>query len=196
VDNVPVNSAMTKSEREELCKLIRRREKIEKTATEQRSAELLADFERQLASIYKWDQQETWRAAKEAADQAVAEANALIATRCRELGIPKEFAPCLSMHWHGRGENGWQDRRAELRRVAQTRIAAMERAAWTQIEKRSVELQEQAVVGALQSDAAQSFLAKLPTVESLMPAIPALELFKLEESLDRQKRLERSRYDA
>lgn len=44
---------MTLRERQDLCALIRRREKLAKTETEQKAAELVADFERQLASVAK-----------------------------------------------------------------------------------------------------------------------------------------------
>ena len=43
-----------------------------KTAASQHSAELLADFEQQLASIYSWDQDGVWKQAPVAAAAAVA----------------------------------------------------------------------------------------------------------------------------
>ena len=43
-------SMMNKSEREDLLRLIRQREKVLKSAARQRSAELLADFENQMGS--------------------------------------------------------------------------------------------------------------------------------------------------
>ena len=166
-------TAMTKAERSDLCALIRRREKLEKTAASQRSAELLADFERQLASIYKFDNDEPWRTARAAAERAVEQAQVSIADRCKELGIPKEFAPGLSMGWYGRGENASRDRRAELRKVAETRLAAMEKAARTKIEMRSIELQEEIIRGGLLSADGQSFLSQLPRVETLMLPLDA-----------------------
>jgi hypothetical protein len=173
-------TGMAKAERADLLVLLRRREKVEKTAAVQRSAELLADFERQMASIYQWDQDEIWAAAKRAAAQATQEAAAAIAARCVELGIPQQFAPGVCLAWRERGENAVAERRAELRRVAQTRIAAIEKAALTEIERRSVELQQQVIVSGLTSDAAQAFIAALPPVESLMPTLDAKQLFNLE----------------
>src|SRR6267142_1741494 len=49
---------MTKSERDDLARLIRNREKVMKSAARERSAELLAEFEQQMASIYSYDQDE------------------------------------------------------------------------------------------------------------------------------------------
>lgn len=63
---------MSKSEREDLLRLVRQREKVLKTAASQRSAELMADFEQQLTSIYSYDQDEVWRSARNAAEEEVA----------------------------------------------------------------------------------------------------------------------------
>ena len=38
----------------------------------------------------------------EAIDKAVAEANAKIAEVCRELGVPRKFAPGIRAGWYGR----------------------------------------------------------------------------------------------
>lgn len=47
---------MTKSERQDLAKLIRNRERVLKAAAAQQSAELLAELEQQMASEYKYDE--------------------------------------------------------------------------------------------------------------------------------------------
>jgi hypothetical protein len=164
---------MTKGERTDLGALIRRREKLAKTAAADRAAELLADLERQLAAIYTYDQDETWAAANAVAEQAIEQANLAVAARCAELGIPKEFAPRLAMGWRGRGENASKERPAELRRVGVTRISALEKSARTQIELRSLKLQEEIITGGFTSEAALSFLDKMPAPESLMPVLDA-----------------------
>ena len=69
-------NTMTKGERDDLAKLIRQRERLMKTGASQRAAELLADFERQLGTIYSYDHDQTWKAAAVAAKQAVAAAQA------------------------------------------------------------------------------------------------------------------------
>ena len=100
------SSAMTRAERTDLGALIRRREKLLKTAAKQRSAELLANFEKQISTIFSYDDDETWKAAFASAEKAVGDAKAVIAEQCRKLGIPPEFAPDLSLGWDGRGERG------------------------------------------------------------------------------------------
>src|SRR6516165_11349366 len=80
--DIVTQKPMSKSEREDLARLIRNREKVLKTAAGQRSAELRATFEQQMASVYSYDQDTTWKAATETANAAVAEAREIIAARC------------------------------------------------------------------------------------------------------------------
>ncbi len=58
-----MTTAMTKGERSELTSLINQRARVMKAAAAERSAELMADFERQLATVYSFDQDEIWKAA-------------------------------------------------------------------------------------------------------------------------------------
>ena len=114
---------MSKSERADLQRLLRQREKVFKSAAKQRSAELLADFENQMGEEYSFDQDEVWEQAAKAAEHEIRKAQALISARCRDLGIPKQFAPDLGVSWrHGGGSNVLAARRAELRRMAQKEI--------------------------------------------------------------------------
>jgi hypothetical protein len=148
-----------------------------KTAAGQRSAELLAEFEQQLASIYSYDQDEIWKQATEAAGKAVAKAKAQIAARCKELGIPARFAPTVEWGWRGRGENAVAERCGELRAVAKTRIAVIETAAFVKIEMSCLDAQTQVIANGLSSEAARSFFEAMPNVEALMPPLefPAIE---------------------
>jgi hypothetical protein len=116
---------MTARERHDLAMLVRQRERVLKSAAQERSAELVADFERQLGTIYDWDQDEIWAQAHAVAQEMTLKASEAIARRCRELGIPKRFAPDLSLHWYGRGENAVGQRRTELRRMAVTEVKAL-----------------------------------------------------------------------
>ena len=168
--------AITKSEREELQRLVLKREKVLKSAAKQRSAELLADFENQMGQNYSFDQDETWAAAMNAAEQEVAKAQARVAVRCAELGIPKQFAPELDVRWYSRGENAVKDRRAELRKMAMTRVEAIEREAITKIEVSSLEAQTRLAIAGLTSEAARQFISELPPLEKLMPPLSFAEM--------------------
>lgn len=167
---------MNKGEREELKRLARERARVAKNDAKRRSADLLADFEIQVASEYDFNRDDVWKAAVEAAEKAAVEAAATIADRCVELGIPRELAPTVSFMWHGRGPGAVNARQNELRRVARQRIEAMERAAVHEIDRKALEVQTELVRAGLTSEAALDFLASMPSVDALMPAIDIREL--------------------
>ena len=166
---------MTAREREELAKLTRRREAVAKTTAKQRSAELLADVEQSLAAQFKADAA-VWREITSAAAEAVAEADAKIAALCKDGGVPESFRPGLNLQWHSRGENASKERRNELRKVASTRIEALQQAAFAEIERRSVEIQTAILAGGLESEDAKAFLESMPQPAQLMPSIDVREL--------------------
>jgi len=146
---------MTKGERVELGQLIRKRERVMKSMTSERSAAMLLEFESQIAAIYSFDDDEVWKQAFEAAQKVVDEAKTSIANRCKELGIPKEFAPDIDLGWYGRGQNAVVSRRNELRRVAKAKIAVIEKEAVAKIERMSLEAQTEVISHGLQSEAAE-----------------------------------------
>ncbi len=169
------NAAMTRRERDDLAALVRRRERVAKTAAAQRSAELMADFEQKLAAVYK-STDDAWRDITATANRVVAEADQEIARRCRDLGIPETLRPGLGLNWYRRGESESRERRGELRKVAATRIAALQKRPKTAIEQQSVEVQTRLLAGGLESEAARQFLESMPTVESLMPPLDVAQL--------------------
>lgn len=169
-------ATMTKAERSELGQLIRKRERVMKAAASERSAQILAEFDRQSAAIYAYDDDDVWKKAAEAAKAAVAEAQAVVEARCKELGIPPEFAPGLSVGWYGRGQNAAAERRSELRRLAKSRVEAIEKEAATKIERLSLTAQTEVIANGLESDAARRFLESMPSLETLMPQIDAGEV--------------------
>ena len=166
-----MTASMTKSERAELGSLIRKRERVMKAAARERSAQLLAEFDTQSATIYKFDDDDIWKAATLAAQAAAEEAAETIRARCRELGIPPEFAPGVSFGWFGRGQNAVAERRAELRRMAKSKIEKIEAETITKIEHLSLAAQTEIVVSGLESTAATQFLSRMPSVEELMPSV-------------------------
>jgi hypothetical protein len=170
-------TGMTKGEREDLQRLIRQREKVQKSAAKQRSAELLADFENQMGSEFNFDDDATWAQAYKEAEIEVAKAQKIIAKRCHELGIPDRFAPNLEIKWRARGYDNLVDKRkAELRRMATTRIEAIEQKAVADIELNCLKAQEQIAFSGLTSDAARGFIEALPSIDTLMPALSYSEI--------------------
>lgn len=167
-----MSEQMTKGEREDLQRLVRQREKAMKSAAKQRSLELLADFENQISAEYSFDDDAVWAEATRIADAEVKKVQEAVARRCVELGIPRQFAPTLSLIWKARGYGNSIDRRRnELRLSAKAQVDALEAKAIVQIEMQAVEAQTQLAMAGLTSDAALSFIGQLPSVESLMPEL-------------------------
>lgn len=162
---------MTSSERQSLVALVRQRERVAKADAGEYAATLMADFEAKLAAVYYPSDHPAWKAAHEAADKAVADAQATIAAACRELGIPKAFAPGVRAGWYSRAENASSERRAELRRVAKTEIEARVKKAHAAITRSSVMAQERIITAGLTSEAARALLAEIPTPQQLLPAL-------------------------
>ena len=136
--------------------------------------------------VYTFDQDEVWQKATHEAQRVVQESQETIAKRCKELGIPASFAPSISASWQGRGENMLASRRAELRRVAQTSIAAMTKAAITKIEKQALDLRTQVVGMGLLSADAKLFLESLAPIEENMRA---LDFAEIEKRLEKEQQL-------
>jgi hypothetical protein len=170
---------MLKSEREALLKVCRQRERVAKSEVGAVAARRKADFERQLAALYAFDQSEVWKRAYASAKAAYRTANEEIAREAEAMGIPREFAPWLSPPcWIERGQNAVRERRAELTRVAYSRIEEAQKQANLQIERSSLEVQTRLFADGLESAEAKAFLEAMPTAEQLVPLITVEEIQK------------------
>ena len=165
-----MTEAISRSEQADLLRLIRQRERVAKTAAAQRAAQLRADFETQLDRKYSFNERPVWAAAFQAAQAATDEAASRIADECERLGIPKEFAPSISLTWYARGENAVKERRIELRRLAHVHIEAAEKRTRTEIERMSLQAQTDLIATGL-SQKAKAFLVAMPSVDTLMPGV-------------------------
>lgn len=172
---------MTKSERVELGQLIRKRERVMKSFAAERAVNMMAEFDKQSAAVYAFDQDEVWEKSVKEAETAVAKANKEIAARCAKLGIPEEFAPHVDFGWAERGQNAVASRRAELRRMALSRVRAIEAETITKIERLSLNAQTEVIANGLESQAARDFLEKMPSLEVLMPALDVQAIKELQD---------------
>jgi hypothetical protein len=168
---------MTSAERRDLAALIRRREKVAKTATNEVKARRLADLEVQLASVFAAED-EHFAEQERFMEHQIALANQAGQRHAEEMGIPERFRPYGQVLWHGRGENATAERRAELRRVGQTQADADQKQALTRIEAASVEAQTALLRDGLTTNAARQWLDSLPTAEQLLPALEVSSLLK------------------
>ena len=169
------HAGMTRRERDDLSALVRRREKVAKSAARERSAAIRAELKACLSDTFD-DEARLWADVTRAARDAIAVADAEIAARCRDLGVAEKFRPSRELGWRGRGVNASGPRRLELRSLARARVDALKKAALSQIERASVETQTALLAGGLTADAARAFLDAVPTAEALLPALSVAEI--------------------
>ncbi len=167
--------SMSKTERHELARVVRLRAKVAKDGVGQLEAEQLAGVEDQLSATYRFDQ-DVWAEITRGAEGAVKVADDQIARICRDLGVPERFRPSLHLQWYQRGENALSERRAELRKVAQARIAGAGKKAKQTIDAKAAGLLTDLIAGGLESEEARAFLDSIPTAAALMPPVEIAEL--------------------
>jgi hypothetical protein len=168
-------SRMTAAERAELGKLVRLNAKVAKDDAEARGKWMLADAEAKLAAIYKAED-DVWADITALAERQVAEADAAIAALCRERGVPEDFRPQLHLGWYGRGQNASKERRAELRKVAQTQVAARVKEAQVEIDRESAKQLTLIAQAGLVTEEAVKFIGQMPKPEDLLPPLARLDL--------------------
>jgi hypothetical protein len=164
-------SAMTKAERDQLIALSRRRARQAEREAEMREKVLLAEVIDLMTAEFQAEDR-LWKEAVTIAQEAAAKANAHIRTVCADLGIPPDEAPQVRTGWEPRGSSYRdRERRAELRKLAETRLTALTKTAKAAIQAEQLRVEEQLVLGGLRSDEAREFLASMPGPEQLMPPL-------------------------
>ena len=82
------------------------------------------------------------------AQEEAEKANARIRTEVASLGIPASEAPQISMQWYSRGLSyGNRDRRNELYKLADAKLAAMAKAAKGEIRAAALEVEKKLILG-------------------------------------------------
>jgi hypothetical protein len=160
---------MNKSDRDELLRLARSRARLAKTEAAQREKILLAEIDDLMAAEFE-ARDELWADAVVIAEEAAAKANGQIAAQCALLGIPARYAPRLVLHWSGRSPE-FARRQGELRKVAQSRLAALTSAAKLEIDRQQLATETALITPSLESEDARAFLEAMPTAEQLMPSL-------------------------
>jgi len=174
VEAVTDSPTMSRTDRNELAKLVRSRAKLAKDDVTVRHASVLADAEAALARRFS-EQDAAWAAVTADAREYMAEVQQKLVAKCDELGIPVEFRPSYGLHWMARGENADPRRRAELRAVVKTQAEAAAKAARLEVDRWSTELQTAIVAGGLSTDA-RDLLDRLPSAEELLPPLALPEV--------------------
>lgn len=170
------DDVMTRAEATELAKVVRMQARVANRRIDELKAERLAEMEATLAAEFQHSD-ERWSDLTREASQLVKALDAELAERCEALGLRPEFRPALTLGWYKRGQNGDAERRAELRKVGQTRIEADARAARTKVEQWQAGACAELVARHITSADARRFLSAMPIAEELVkaPAVAELE---------------------
>jgi len=164
-------SGMTKADRDQLMRLAGKRAKLAKSKVVEREKVLLAEATDLMTAEFEARDQ-LWAEATTIAEEACRKANDQIAAQCSLLGIPANKAPKLDLMWRSRSMDfSDPSRKAELRRLALDRLAALTATAKSVIDEQLLEVETALISDGLQSDDAMAFLEKIPTPEQLMPSL-------------------------
>ena len=100
--------------------------------------------------------------------------------RCDELGIGHRFRPSLHPpHWSYGGEQLFKELRMERRRIAHLQIDEKLKKDVEEVERQSAAMQMEIISNGFVTEAARLFMAKLPTVDQLVPPLRVEELAAL-----------------
>jgi hypothetical protein len=117
-------------------------------------------------------QDRLWANGVTIAAEAAAKANDAIREQCVAIGIPADKAPQLELSWSRRSSDyARPTRRAELRKLAETRLGALTKTAKVMIDQQALDFEEELIIGGLESDDARSRVDSMPTVAELMPPL-------------------------
>ncbi len=162
---------ITKAERDSLIRVVRLRAKQAEREADMREKVLLAEVQDQMTAQFQAND-ELWAEAVAIAKEAAERANAQIQARCAELGIPAKHAPGLELGWRSRSpEYADKSRRAELNKLAASRLQALTKTAKTEIQSAALNVEETLILGGLETAEAKALFKAMPTVEQIMPAL-------------------------
>ena len=162
---------MSRADRGALIRVIRLRRQRAKEEAETREKVLLSEIEDQITAEYSARDQ-MWSEAMSIARDCVAKVNDQIRAACLDIGVPVNQAPEVELGWRSRTPDFESpSRRAELRKRATTKLAALTKTAKTAIGNAAGVAEERLILGGLESDEAMSVVKEIPTVEQLMPAL-------------------------
>lgn len=166
---VAKNDCIRSGERRELRSLVRLRVKLLRAEVAEAHAAQMAEVDGRVAAKFQ-DDAERIAALRAKLDQLVAEANRKAAQIFAEYGdvLDKQRGDVFSRPWFTRRE----DNRTRLRKALVAAVEAQTQAARLRVAKLEAELLTALSLDALKTEAAQEFVAKIPTVGDLMPAAP------------------------
>jgi ElaB/YqjD/DUF883 family membrane-anchored ribosome-binding protein len=173
----PLVSDITKTERNELRRVVRAQFKVLRSEVDQRAAELHVELDDEIRDRFadedkrwddlKWQIAELAREANRAANDLVRQAD------MRGVEIPDGHDYEIIMDRRMARPTGDRER---IRKDGRTRINAQVRAAKLQLERQEADLLRELAADAIESEDAQRFLASIPTIGELVPSTRLAEI--------------------
>jgi hypothetical protein len=162
---------LTEADRNKLIRIAKARAKQAERDAETREQVLRVEVVDLMNAEFE-AQDKLWDEAVAIANETAVKTNEQICARCSELGIPGQYAPMVEMAFHRRSpELSGAIRRGELRELAEERLKALTKTAKTKINRAALDIEEQLIIGGLETDAARAVISEMPAVEALMPAL-------------------------
>jgi hypothetical protein len=185
------NGRMKQSEIKHVSQALRARVKAARATIIALGPKLKANFEVEVSRRYPARGDAVWLDAMEKLDRATKEQRARVAERCEELGIPHRFRPTIAgPHWSDWHDSyAYKSLRAELCRVANLQIDDMLKTRLAEMERDSADIQFEIASQGCLTDAAKEFMAKLPSIDALIPAITMEEVQALIEGWPTRQKL-------
>lgn len=164
---------LTPGDRRELRALVKKQFDILRRDVKRRKDELTAEIESELLRRYREQDEHVAQARKE-----IEVARRTYEDSCRQImNALRDMHPDLdlSVGYHG-ALNTADNNRSQLHRAAIAAIPEQIADAMTRLDQQELELLRDLTIGALDSEAAQQFLARIPTVGELVPKARLAEL--------------------
>ena len=169
-------SRIPPGERRELRSVVRSQFKVLRAEVEQRQAELEAEAEQQLMRRYR-DEDKQMEDLNWAIQQVADQASNDIADLMKKFGYDQDGGQWTRMHRVSapRFTRKSEDRK-QLHVALMAGIKTQVRTASLALDRQEADLLRQLAVDALETEAAQAFLTRIPTVAELVPASRLLEI--------------------
>jgi hypothetical protein len=178
--SIPQESKMTKAEIDTISRALRNKVKAAATAINALAPKLKAEFELQLVTEYPSCGDPVWADALNEVRKCYEIQRARVEARSKELKIPERFWPHLMPpSWTSHYSDctpDFKDYRAEMRRLAHIQIDEVIQSRLVQLEVDSANIQFELAAHGCITDAANEFLARLPSIEALIPKLTVSEV--------------------
>lgn len=168
IDGVPQN--LDKVEVRNLIAITKQRTRAARAEVIARAGAMLAEFERSMQDELG-PQDEALGALHSEAEEHLAKINSLLRAKCQTIGVPTQWAPVFTVTFPAKDGTLITKRRAEMRKVATSRLAALKTNALLEIERSESTLLTELITTQLLAKPAAEWLAQLPTAQALMPDV-------------------------